>query len=117
MRLLTMLTTAGALALSAGAASAASVEIKDAVARVVVIPEARSDIKVEILTSHPSLPLQVRTQGERVIVDGDLDRRIRNCKHEGENARQPVLVEVVVGHDIDALESLWLVEGAEGDLR
>ena len=59
MRLLAAL-AASSLALAAGVAHAASVEIKDAVARVVVIPEARSDIKVEFLTTNPSLPLQVR---------------------------------------------------------
>lgn len=78
MRLLTAVAAAG-LAISAGAAQAASVSIKDAVARVTVIPEAREDIKVEILTTNPSLPLQVRQQGDRVIVDGDLDRKIRSC--------------------------------------
>lgn len=64
---------------AAGAADAASVEIKDAVARVVVIPEDRQDIKVEMLTTHPDLPLQVRSQGGRWIIDGNLNRRIRDC--------------------------------------
>jgi hypothetical protein len=86
MRLLMAVTSFGAVmgvVLGAGAAQAASVEIKDAVARVVVIPEARDDIKVEFLTTNPSLPLKVRTQGDRVIVDGDLDRKIRSCHTEG----------------------------------
>ena len=52
--------TAGlGLALAAGAAQAAEVEIKDAVARVTVIPEARSDIKVEFLTTNSDLPLEI----------------------------------------------------------
>ena len=63
----------------ADAANAASVEVKDAVARVTVIPEARSDIKVEMLTTNPSLPLEVRQMGDRVIVDGRLGHRIRSC--------------------------------------
>lgn len=71
------------LALTAGAASAAEVEIKDAVARVTVIPEARSDIKVEFLTTNPQLPLEIRTMGGKTIIDGDLDRKIRNCNSEG----------------------------------
>ena len=86
MRLLTALAATG-LALAAGGAQAASVEIKDAVARVVVIPEARSDIKVEFLTTNPNLPLKVRTLGDRVIVDGGLDRRIRSCNGKAERAR------------------------------
>lgn len=37
----------------AGGAQAATVEVQDAVARVIVIPEARQDVKVEFLTTHP----------------------------------------------------------------
>lgn len=78
MRLLTAIAASG-LTFAAGAANAASVEIKDAVARVTVIPEARSDIKVEMLSRNASLPLAVRVRGDRTIVDGDLDRKIRSC--------------------------------------
>ncbi len=78
--------------LSAGAAQAAApqVEIKDAVARVTVIPEARSDIKVEILTTNGKLPLQVRTAGGKVTIDGGLDRKIRSCHGGGAKARVQV---------------------------
>ncbi|MGZ8370259.1 MAG: GIN domain-containing protein [Caulobacteraceae bacterium] len=77
-----MLFGAAALALStAGAASAATrVEMKDAVVRVVVVPEARSDVKVEFLTTNPALPLELRTNGDKLIVDGGLKRRIRGCR-------------------------------------
>lgn len=68
----------GAIA-AAGAANAASVEIRDAVARVTVIPEDRNDVKVEFLTTNADLPLQVRTVGGETVIDGDLDRRITNC--------------------------------------
>ncbi|MDO8322701.1 MAG: DUF2807 domain-containing protein [Phenylobacterium sp.] len=87
MRLLTVLTVASALGLTAGVANAATVEVKDAVARVVVIPEARQDIKVEFLTTNPSLPLQVRSASGKTIVDGDLDRKIKSCHSEGGKAR------------------------------
>ena len=70
---------AAAAAFTAGAAQAASVEIKDAVARVTVIPEDRNDIKVEVISPNAQLPLTVRTLGDRTIIDGDLDRRIRGC--------------------------------------
>jgi hypothetical protein len=86
MRLLAALAATG-LAMAAGGAHAASVEVKDAVARVVVIPEARSDIKVEFLTTNPALPLKVRSMGDRVIVDGDLNRRIRSCHSNGNTVR------------------------------
>jgi hypothetical protein len=65
--------------LAAGSAQAASVEIRDAVARITVVPEDRADIKVDIVKAHPGLPLTIRTMGDRIIVDGDLRRRIRDC--------------------------------------
>ncbi|MFN3524167.1 MAG: GIN domain-containing protein [Phenylobacterium sp.] len=85
MRLLTFAAAAG-LSLVATAANAASVEIRDAVARVVVVPEARDDVRVEIISRNASLPIEVRTMGERTIVDGDLDRKIRSCNGSGERA-------------------------------
>jgi Putative auto-transporter adhesin, head GIN domain len=77
------LLAAGAVSAAHGA-EAASVEIKDAVARVTIVPEARSDIKVEIVRSNARLPLEVRALGDRTIIDGDLDRKIRNCRGTGE---------------------------------
>jgi len=70
-------------ALAAGSAQSATVEIREAVARVTVIPEARSDIKIQIIRPNGSLPLTVRTMGDRTILDGDLGRRIRNCRSSG----------------------------------
>ena len=81
MRALLIL-AAGAAALGfAGAAVAEpSVKIKDAVARVVVIPEARGDVKVEFLTTNKSLPLRIQQKGEQTIVDGGLKmNRINGC--------------------------------------
>ena len=55
MRIALMLLAAAAAALAAaGAASAASVEVKDAVARVTVIPENRTDVKVEFIAANPA---------------------------------------------------------------
>ncbi len=81
MRALTTLALVAAAVSAASAASAApGVKIKDAVARVVVIPENRSDVKVEFLTTNPSLPLTVRQNGDEVIVDGDLRmNKINGC--------------------------------------
>lgn len=78
MRLRLFLLTAAAT-LCAGAANAASVELRDAVARVTVVPQDRADIKVEIVRANPQLPLEVRVEGDRTIVDGDLRRKIRDC--------------------------------------
>ncbi|MCR5880798.1 hypothetical protein [Phenylobacterium sp. J367] len=82
MRIGVIMLAAGA-AFSANAVQAAEVEIRDAVARVTVIPEDRADIKVEIVKSHPQLPLQVRVAGDRTVIDGDLDDRIRSCNGRG----------------------------------
>lgn len=79
MRTSIVLVAALAAFATAGAANAASVDIRDAVARVTVIPEDRKDVKVEFLTTNADLPLQVRTVGAETIIDGDLDRRITNC--------------------------------------
>lgn len=87
MRLQTTLLAAMAATFAAGAAQAAVVEIEDAVARVTVVPEDRKDIKVEIVSANSRLPLTVRTMGDRTVIDGDLDRRIRNCKSSGEASR------------------------------
>lgn len=81
MRALLLLATAATVLGFAGAAAAdPSVKIKDAVARVVVVPEARGDVKVEFLTTNKSLPLNVRQNGSDVTVDGGLRRnRINGC--------------------------------------
>lgn len=83
MRAVTTLAVLAAATFAAGAASAApSVKIKDAVARVVVIPENRSDVKIEFLTTNNSLPLEVRQNGDEVIVDGDLRMsKINGCNN------------------------------------
>ncbi|OHB26555.1 MAG: hypothetical protein A2790_19240 [Phenylobacterium sp. RIFCSPHIGHO2_01_FULL_69_31] len=85
MRLQTTLLAAVA-AFAAAAAQAASIEVKDAAARVTVVPEDRSDIKVEIVSTNPRLPITVRTLAGRTIVDGDLERRIRSCRGAGDKA-------------------------------
>jgi hypothetical protein len=85
MRISLLLAASAAAALAACAASAASVEVKDAVARVTVIPETRTDIKIDVIQANSQLPLEVRTFAGRTIVDGRLGRRIRGCRGSGEN--------------------------------
>lgn len=81
MRAMTTLAVLAAAVSAAGVAQAEpSVKIKDAVARVVIIPENRPDIKVEFLTTNASLPLTVRNEGDKVVIDGDLRMsRINGC--------------------------------------
>ena len=67
---------------AAGAAAAAppTVEIKHAVVRVIVTPEPRADIKVEIVRPNPRLPLKVWSFLGHTYVDGGLsDIRFRSC--------------------------------------
>jgi hypothetical protein len=75
----------------AGPAAAASdprVEVRHAVARVVVIPEARTDIKVEAVQgegSAASLPKVTVGTGfdGKIIVDGGLEHKVRGCARSG----------------------------------
>lgn len=81
MRALLLLAAAATTMGFAGTAAAdPSVKIKDAVARVEVIPEARGDVKVEFLTTNQSLPLKISQHGQDVTVDGGLRmNRINGC--------------------------------------
>lgn len=86
MKLMTGAALGAIVLAAAGAASAVEVEIKNAVARVVVIPEARSDVDVQITGGQTSgLPaIRVeRTGGGKVVLDGGLDRKIRGCQQTG----------------------------------
>lgn len=64
----------------ASTAQAGEVEIRNAVARVVVIPEDRSDIQVSVDQGSAGLPaIEITRRGDDVIIDGGLRRRIENC--------------------------------------
>lgn len=85
MRLaIALLAAAAALTAGGAAAAAPSVEIKDALVRVTVIPEDRSDVKVEMLTTNPALPLDVKTVGSETVISGGLAHRIYDCHTHGE---------------------------------
>lgn len=80
MRGFLALTALAAVFTGSAASAAPSVEIKDAVARVVVIPEDRADVKVDFVTTNRALPLRMSRVGQRTIVDGNLRySKIRNC--------------------------------------
>ena len=72
---------AAAVVASAPAALAApSLQVENAAARLIVIPETRSDVSVTVSRSTMDLPLPViRREGERMIVDGGLRGRIEGC--------------------------------------
>jgi hypothetical protein len=76
-------------ALAADPAAAAppkpAVEIKDAVVQVTVIPENRTDVRIEIVTQNRSLPLKLKAMRSRTVIDGGLDgKKIRNCRGGGD---------------------------------
>jgi hypothetical protein len=73
--------------MATAAAAAPSIEFGNAAARVVVSPEPRSDIRVEIVRPNPSLPLRVWTFAGKTYVDGGLWNRMRGC---GLRGGQPV---------------------------
>jgi hypothetical protein len=80
------LAAAAAALAASGAAQAAEVVIKNAVARVVVVPEAgRSEVKVSVNYGSADLPKLQVSKGVRgeTIIDGGLDRRVRGCSAMG----------------------------------
>jgi hypothetical protein len=76
---------AGGLALAAAdpVTAAVALQVRGAAAQIVIVPEARRDIKVVVLRSNPRLPLRVRTVGARIIITGDVNRRVRSCGAPG----------------------------------
>lgn len=86
MRLaIALLAATTALTLAGAAAAAPSVEIRDAIARVTVVPEDRPDVKVEMVTTNASLPIEVRTMGSQTVIEGNLARRITDCHTHGDH--------------------------------
>jgi hypothetical protein len=70
---------AASLAVAGVAGAAPSVQIENAAVEVVVVPEARNDVSIEIVRGNPALPLRSWTFMGRTYVDGDLQYRIRGC--------------------------------------
>ena len=108
-------------------------EIKDAVARVTVVPENRTDVKVEFLTRNASLPFEMRTNGDKLIVDGNLKRRIRNCS-SGHNGGRPhvrirdvgeisyekmpqIVIRTPLNADVDTGGAIWGSVGRSDSLK
>ena len=71
---------AAAAAAAAPAFAAPGVQVENAAARLVVIPEARRDVSVSVRQGDGRLPpVRTRAEGERVVVDGGLGDRIQSC--------------------------------------
>ncbi|HUZ13731.1 MAG TPA: hypothetical protein VMU93_12895 [Caulobacteraceae bacterium] len=78
-QLLSALVLAAVLMAAQGVRAAPAVEIRNAVARVVVSPEPRADIEVEVVRADPRLPLRIWRFAGRTFIDGGLGRRVRTC--------------------------------------
>ncbi|MDX2234827.1 MAG: DUF2807 domain-containing protein [Hyphomonadaceae bacterium] len=69
----------------AAAYAGRELKVRNAVARLTVIPEDRSDIALEIVNPGTLPTPTVRLEGDEVVVDGGIaNRRIRNCEGAGD---------------------------------
>jgi hypothetical protein len=65
---------------AAGAAAAApSAEVREAAARVTVIPEARADVAVILVKANPRLPIWISKVGDKVVIRGNVGHMITRC--------------------------------------
>ncbi len=81
---LSLIKAAFVLLAAAGAARAApTVEIRHAVARVVIIPGARSQITVAFLKTSKKLPLRVFRAGHRLVIEGNAGHHGAVCRTIG----------------------------------
>lgn len=87
MGMKTWILATAALAAAAPAATAAtpSVRLEDLAARVIVVPEARADVKVEIRPGASDLAApKLSWEGGRAVVRGDLaEAELKNCRKSG----------------------------------
>ncbi len=70
----------GPLLLAGTASAGAVVDIRNAALQVTVIPEARGDIAVTVVKTHPKLPVRVTGGGQSVAIDGGLSGWWLNCR-------------------------------------
>jgi len=101
----------GALAMGAGlltsgaACAAPEVQIDHAVVRVIVSPEPRTDIKVDIVRTNPRLPLRVWTfLGQTHVEGGFAANHVRDCR--GPASQPSVYVEGVGPVGADAMPQI-----------
>ena len=64
------------------------VKVENAAARMVVVPEARADVRVDVQAGDTRLPMPVvRREGDQLIVEGGLQGRIGSCGTVGVDMR------------------------------
>jgi hypothetical protein len=74
MASLTMMVSAAGVAVCAPSA-----EVRDAAARVIVIPEARADVAVFLIKANPRLPIWINKVGDKVVIRGNVGNMITRC--------------------------------------
>lgn len=68
------------LSAAAGAQAASEVELKNMAARVVVIPENRSDVKLSVAYGKADLPkIMISDRGNTLVASGQINKRDLNC--------------------------------------
>ena len=77
------LSAALACAIASAVAAAPTLDIRGTAARLVVIPEARKDIKVVLTRPSARLPIRIRTFGKNTFVTGDIGHRTHSCESFG----------------------------------
>jgi hypothetical protein len=125
------LVAGAALFVAVAAEAAPAVEIRNAAAQVIVTPEPRSDIKVELVRTNARLPLRIWRFAGRTFVDGGLQHRLRGCRIHGGAAGATIagvgetplstLPEVVIHTPLDARVfaggAVWGSVGRSNDLE
>lgn len=61
------------------APTATALEIRGAAMRVAIVPERRTDVRVIVLRINPRLPIRIRSAGGRIVITGDVSRRVHAC--------------------------------------
>ena len=70
-----------AVAAVGGTAQAQDVMFDGVIARVVVIPESRADVAVDVRPGGAALPIRVRREGARTVLEGGLE--VDRCRGDG----------------------------------
>ena len=81
------LAIAAAALLCGPALAAPTVRIKNAAVRIVVLPENRSDIAIDVYGPNPRLPLTVTRTGDDLTIDGRLPSFLTSCHGSGDALR------------------------------
>lgn len=99
------------------AASAAELVIDGAMARIVVVPEARSDLQVEVAPgSNSMLAVQVRRAGDRVVLRSNLVARSCSSRGDGADAWREMTVRFTNGARARMAEAPVITVHAPRDL-